>query len=224
MLGSSIVSYKDHSKEFLGAYVDWQRGLTFQIPYSPTGMGEADHVAGCALMIKADVARQIGLLDAEYFLYFEDSDWGVRCNQAGYRVITVFQSKVYHKGTPDATAHESPALLYYYRRNQCYFMRKFTPRKQWLLFLVRYAWQCLKQFYYYARILERAKADAIIGGFWAGITGRYGAERIQAPRWLWWSAYYSMNAGYKLVLSPFRLLKKRFSKRTLPFGTHEVLE
>jgi len=60
--------------------------------------------------------------------------------------------------------------------------------------------------------------------FLAGITGRYGAERIQAPGWLRRSAYYSMNAGYRLVLSPFRFLRKRFSKRTLPFGTNEVLQ
>ena len=109
-------------------------------------------------------------------------------------------------------------------RRYYYFVRKLTPRNQWLLFLVRYTWQCLKQFYYYVKVLERAKADAIMSGFWAGITGRYGAERIQAPRWLWRSAYYSMNAGYRLVLSPFRSLRKRFSKRTLPFGTNEVLQ
>jgi hypothetical protein len=109
-------------------------------------------------------------------------------------------------------------------RRYYYFVRKFTKKHQWSLFLLRYTWQCLKQFYKYARGLERAKADAIIGGFWAGITGRYGAERIQAPGWLGRSAYYSMNAGYRLVLSPFRFLRKRFSKRTLPFGTNEILQ
>jgi hypothetical protein len=54
-------------------------------------------------------------------------------------------------------------------RRYYYFVCKFTPRNQWLSFLVRYTWQCLKQFYNYAKSLERAKADAIIVGFWRGL-------------------------------------------------------
>lgn len=184
MLGSSVVSYFDHSKEFLGARVDWRHGLTFQIPYSPDGVGDADHVAGCALLVKAKVAREIGLFDADYFCYFEDTDWGVRCLQAGYRVVTVFSSKVYHKGTPDFRAHESPALLFYYRRNQYRFMRKYTKGRQWRAFLSRYVRQCLMQFHHYEKISEKDKANAVISGLWAGITGHCGAQQIEAPGWL----------------------------------------
>ncbi len=208
MLGSSVVSYYDHSKEFLGARVDWQTGLTFQILYSPTGMGDADHVAGCALLVKSHVAREIGLFDADFFCYYEDTDWGVRCNRAGYRVITVFPSKVYHKGTPDATGHESPSLFYYYRRNQCLFMRKYTKGLHWWLFLIRYTIQCLLQFYYHARRGQNDKADAVIAGFWAGVTRRRGAARISAPTWFRQSVFRVMRFLHWL-LAPILVWRKQ---------------
>ena len=208
MLGPSVVSYFDHSNEFLGAVVNWQRGLTFQIQYSPDGVGVADHVAGCALFVKADVARQIGLLDANYFCYFEDTDWGVRCARAGYRVVTVFSSKVYHKGTPDNMQHTSPALLYYYRRNQCLFMRKHATRRIRFLFYIRYANQCLVQFYYLAKEQDSDRANAVLDGYWAGITGHYGESRAQAPIWFKRVIYFSK--GYLFWLAT------RVSKPALP--------
>lgn len=183
MLGASVVSYFNRSKEFLGARIDWCHGMTYQIPYSITGMGDADHVAGCALMIKSQVARQIGLLDPAYFCYFEETDWGVRCQKAGYRVVTVFQSKVYHKGTPDNIRHISPNLLFYYRRNQYYFMSKHAPRSLWCLFQLDYALQCLSQTTSLIRLADLENAQAVLDGFWAGLTHQYGAKRVTAPWW-----------------------------------------
>lgn len=184
MLGASVVSYTNRSIEFLGARVDWRHGMTYQIPYSPAGIGDTDHVAGCALMVKSQVIRHMGLLDPTFFCYFEDTDWGVRCRKAGYRVVTVFPSKVYHKGTPDNVDHLSPNLLFYYRRNQYYFMSKHASRISFLLFHLDYALQCLSQATSLLRLGDSDNAHAVLDGFWAGMTRQYGAKRATAPVWL----------------------------------------
>ena len=56
-----------------------------------------DFVSGCALLIKNDVIKKIGLLDPDYFLYYEDTDWCVRAKNAGFNILYVPQSVIYHK-------------------------------------------------------------------------------------------------------------------------------
>jgi N-acetylglucosaminyl-diphospho-decaprenol L-rhamnosyltransferase len=45
-----------------------------------------DWVAGSCLIVPADRFRAIGLLDAEYFMYWEDADWCRRAHERGYVV------------------------------------------------------------------------------------------------------------------------------------------
>jgi GT2 family glycosyltransferase len=42
---------------------------------------------GCALMIKREVYDKIGGIDERYFMYQEETDWGIECRKAGYKVI-----------------------------------------------------------------------------------------------------------------------------------------
>ncbi len=46
-------------------------------------------VTGCALMVKATVLREVGPLDAKLFAYWEDSDFCMRAQKAGYRCLFV---------------------------------------------------------------------------------------------------------------------------------------
>ncbi len=208
MLGATVVSYVNHSCEYVGATINWDTGMTAYGASMPTATGDADYLAGCALMITAPAARAIGLLDSEYFTYFEDADWGVRCRRAGFRVVTVPSAKIYHKGTPDNVKHESPTLLFYYSRNQFRFMRKFTHGRQWRAFLFRYTRRCLTQFFGLTKRGEIGKADAVIGGFWAGVTGRFGSERLNAPAWFKYSIYWELG-----LIDTLRRVFKQIAKR-----------
>lgn len=52
---------------------------------------------GCVLMACKELCDKIGLLSDEYFIYCEDTDWGMRARNAGYKIIYVPSSKVWHK-------------------------------------------------------------------------------------------------------------------------------
>ena len=56
-----------------------------------------DFVVGCGLLIKKNVIKDIGLLDPNYFLYYEDVDWCLRARNSGYDVFYVPKSKIWHK-------------------------------------------------------------------------------------------------------------------------------
>lgn len=82
-------------------YTNW--GL----PY-PRGRGEADtgqydHLtdifgaSGAASLYRVSALKQVGLLDEDFFAYYEDVDLSFRLQLAGWKVRYVPESRVYHK-------------------------------------------------------------------------------------------------------------------------------
>jgi len=47
----------------------------------------AEHVAGCALFLRASLLRHIGLIDERFFVYGEEDDLQKRARRAGYRSV-----------------------------------------------------------------------------------------------------------------------------------------
>lgn len=48
------------------------------------------------VLIKADVLEQIGLLDDEFFMYFEDVEFSYRALQAGWKILNIPHAHVVH--------------------------------------------------------------------------------------------------------------------------------
>jgi len=48
-----------------------------------------EHVAGCALFLRADVLRHVGLIDEHFFAYGEEDDLEKRARRAGYRSVRI---------------------------------------------------------------------------------------------------------------------------------------
>jgi len=95
---------------------------------------EVERASGCSMMVKREVFEEIGLLDDKYFLLFEESEFCWRARAKGY--ITIFCSKsiIWHK-VSSTTKSNSPRYIYYYKRNQLYFTKKyFSPTHWWVMF------------------------------------------------------------------------------------------
>lgn len=56
-----------------------------------------DYVWGCVLLARAEVFRQVGLLDPVYVAYFEDADLCVRARKAGFRTVVALRADSTHK-------------------------------------------------------------------------------------------------------------------------------
>jgi GT2 family glycosyltransferase len=48
------------------------------------------------MLVRAAVFKEIGLLDEDYFLYWEDADFSIRARRAGFKNIVVTGAWVYH--------------------------------------------------------------------------------------------------------------------------------
>ena len=82
-----------------------------------------DWLTGCAIMARTAALEKIGLLDASFFMYGEDVDWGIRARRAGYDVLVVPQAHVWHKGVQRNYA-PAPHVTYYTARNELRLIRK----------------------------------------------------------------------------------------------------
>lgn len=88
----------------------------------------SDAVAACSLMVRRSVLDQIGLMPEENFLYWDDTEWGYRCNLAGFKVASYGKSKVLHMmGAKKESVNTFPT--YYAWRNWIRFFIKFAAEE-----------------------------------------------------------------------------------------------
>ncbi len=80
--------------------------------------------SGCCMLIKKEVIEKVGMLDKDYFLYLEDTDYCQRVISAGYKILYVGSSKIYHKVFSTTTKENKLLPLYYSIRNRLYFAKK----------------------------------------------------------------------------------------------------
>ena len=57
-----------------------------------------DYIMGAALFLRAEVLRKVGLLNEDYFLYYEELDYARRLHRSGYKIGWCRESVVRHKG------------------------------------------------------------------------------------------------------------------------------
>jgi GT2 family glycosyltransferase len=55
-----------------------------------------DWVVGAAMLIRREAWRQVGPIDAAYFMYFEETDWCRRCAEAGWKIHYLPEAQIIH--------------------------------------------------------------------------------------------------------------------------------
>lgn len=88
---------------------------------------EVDYVPGSAIAIKREVFDVIGLLDARFFYYFEETDFCISAKESGFKVVSSLKSKIYHKvGRSSIKNDQNSASIgdYFYLRNEILFQLK----------------------------------------------------------------------------------------------------
>jgi N-acetylglucosaminyl-diphospho-decaprenol L-rhamnosyltransferase len=94
-----------------------------------------DWVSGACLLVRRSAIEQAGLLDENFFMYFEDNDWCLRLRRAGWKIYFVPQAQVVHLGGRSVAVN--PAARNFYAQSLSYFYRKhYSPLAQWLLRLL----------------------------------------------------------------------------------------
>lgn len=135
---------------------------------------------GTALLVRVELIRRIGKLDENFFAYFEDIDFSMRSNNAGFRNVVDFGSTVSHteKFPADRPQDIKPHYWYYLARNEIRFWKKYAGFKARLRPLW---WSYLLQLKLMNTVnANKESRQAILSGMWDGWlnkTGPYKANR-----------------------------------------------
>ncbi|MCR6469193.1 MULTISPECIES: glycosyltransferase family 2 protein [Enterobacter] len=85
---------------------------------------ECDYAPTCFLLVHASMFATIGMMDARYFAYYDDTDFLYRANIAGTRVRIINEPLVFHKVSTSTGGGLSLFGAYYLTRNRIFFARK----------------------------------------------------------------------------------------------------
>lgn len=83
---------------------------------------------GCCMMINAAVFHNVGLLDEDYFMYCEDTDFCIRLSQASVQIKYVPAAKLWHKVSSSTGGSDSPFCIYYLTRNRLNYVKKYKEQ------------------------------------------------------------------------------------------------
>lgn len=147
---------------YAGGLIDWDNMYA-----SHRGVDEVDHgqydrveeipfVTGCSMMVRKEVFEKIGLLDENFFAYLEDLDFCLRAKRAGYKLMYVPGSVVWHKNA-GSSGVGSAIHQYYMTRNRLLVGMRYAP--------LRTKIALLREGIGFTSIRRRAFIDALLGKY-----------------------------------------------------------
>ena len=95
----------------------WDSGQ-FDIP------GQVDHGPTCCMLIRHEVFQRVGLMDARYFLYFDDTDFCFRAGRCHQKLWYSPSTRVFHKVSSLTGGDQTESSTAYLTRNHVYFIAK----------------------------------------------------------------------------------------------------
>lgn len=189
MCGSKIINRDDYDDVIeLGAFVDYEVGdVRRNLPASekladPHGVFAVDYVAACSLLVRTDIVRKIGIWYEDFFIYWDDMEWGVRFNANGYKVLAANSSKVYHPSWAGRTVDNSAIWRTYYRtRNGLCFFNNYTSGMKRRLLLSRLILRYSRLSFATALSAHATLAQAVISAVKDFSKGAYGKKDFTMP-------------------------------------------
>lgn len=86
-------------------------------------LAASSYAHGAAMMVRRSVVEQVGLMSEDYFLYYEELDWGERIRKAGFGIFIDHNAHIYHKESM-SVGKASAMKTYFQTRNRILFVRK----------------------------------------------------------------------------------------------------
>ena len=162
---SPLIYDRENRIWFAGGKIKWLKMKTVHKSQAAkdTKPYLTDYISGCAMLIKKEVFKKIGLFSEDYFLYYEDADFCIRAKKNGFECMVVPSAKTTHFEKSESDLSNK---IYWLVISGLIFFEKNTPKilKFWVrpylhLRKVKNMLDNLNNKNKYAPIVKRAYAD-----------------------------------------------------------------
>lgn len=118
-------------------------GMGRPSPFPPDAPPQpTDWLPGTAILARREAVMEGGMLHSQYFLYWEDVDWCYTLRRAGYRLLFVPRSHMWHK--VNASTGKLPlATTYYWERNRLRFIERWGTWEARLVAWCKVLWRLI---------------------------------------------------------------------------------
>jgi GT2 family glycosyltransferase len=97
---------------------------------------EIDTPCGAFMMVRAEAAREVGLLDERYFMYGEDIDWAFRLKAKGWRVMYTPAATVHHTKRASSRDRRLRTIPAFHEAMRIFYRQHYEPRyPRWVSWL-----------------------------------------------------------------------------------------
>jgi N-acetylglucosaminyl-diphospho-decaprenol L-rhamnosyltransferase len=127
-------------------------------------------VLGACLSVRTSVLPQLGLLDEEYFFFFEEIEWCQRARRMGAEVYYLPAARAVHGGGQTANLFRGPARVEY-QRSKLTFFRKTRKPAAYLVVSTS--------------LVLRTLVNALAGGVTCTVTF-FQNKRLRDKAWTYW--------------------------------------
>lgn len=118
---------------FAGGTMDWDNVVSVHNGVNEIDQGqynktiEVENANGACMLIKIEVLNKIGLLDDDYYLYWEETDFCQRARIAGFKIFYTPKAKLWHNVSGSSTKGGGNLHYYFIVRNKLLFGFKYAP-------------------------------------------------------------------------------------------------
>lgn len=97
--------------------------------------GSLDYVCGCCIFIRKEVFNKIGLLEADYFLFWEEADFCMHAKQVGFDIQVCYEAKLLHKVSASFIGGSVHATYFWWRNRFLWIKRNCSLKRRLSLYL-----------------------------------------------------------------------------------------
>lgn len=157
---------------YAGGMIDWANMYSSHRGVDEVDKGQydqtesTDFITGCSMLIRRDVIANIGYLDDRYYLYLEDVDYCLRAKRAGFSLVFVPTSKIWHVNAGSTERPGNELHQYYLTRNRILVGMQYAP--------LRTKIALLRESFKFLLTASATKKRAV----WDALTGQFGNRYV----------------------------------------------
>jgi len=88
---------------------------------------ELDVVSGACMMVRREAIEKVGLLDEEFFMFYEEVEWCWRIKRAGWKVVYVPSAEVVHHWMGSVRQNSEAMTRRLFQSSDIYYRKTGTP-------------------------------------------------------------------------------------------------